>query len=53
MSAKAVRGEMRAEPPQSIGTPGIGRAMAAAAILFFVKALVLAFWVTPLWDVPD
>jgi hypothetical protein len=27
--------------------------MAAIAILFFVKSLVLAFWITPLWDVPD
>ncbi len=27
--------------------------MAAVAGLFFVKAVVLAFWVTPLWDVPD
>jgi len=27
--------------------------MTGAAALFFVKALVLAFWVTPLWDVPD
>ena len=27
--------------------------MTGAAALFLVKALVLAFWVTPLWDVPD
>ncbi len=27
--------------------------MIAVAILFFAKALVLAFWITPLWDVPD
>src|SRR5258706_5153228 len=27
--------------------------MAAFAALFLVKAVVLAFWVTPLWDVPD
>ena len=31
----------------------IGRAMTAAALVFFAKALLLAFWVTPLWDVPD
>jgi hypothetical protein len=31
----------------------IGRAMAAAALVFLAKAVVLAFWVTPLWDVPD
>jgi hypothetical protein len=31
----------------------IRRAMAAVAGLFLVKAVVLAFWVTPLWDVPD
>ncbi|MFO7570390.1 MAG: glycosyltransferase family 39 protein [Smithellaceae bacterium] len=28
-------------------------AIAAVAVLFFCKALLLAFWVTPLWDVPD
>ena len=27
--------------------------MVAVAVLFLVKAVVLAFWVTPLWDVPD
>jgi len=27
--------------------------MAAAALVFLAKAIVLAFWVTPLWDVPD
>jgi hypothetical protein len=27
--------------------------MAGAAALFLVKAVLLAFWVTPLWDVPD
>ena len=31
----------------------IGRTMAAVAALFLVKAVVLALWVTPLWDVPD
>jgi hypothetical protein len=30
-----------------------GRAMAAVAAAFLVKAVWLAFWVTPLWDVPD
>jgi len=30
-----------------------GRAMVVIAILFFVKAVVLGFWITPLWDVPD
>jgi dolichyl-phosphate-mannose-protein mannosyltransferase len=29
------------------------RAMCAVAGLFLVKAVVLALWVTPLWDVPD
>lgn len=27
--------------------------MAAVVFLFFAKTLVLAFWITPLWDVPD
>ena len=27
--------------------------MTGAAALFLVKAVLLAFWVTPLWDVPD
>ncbi len=27
--------------------------MVAVALLFLVKAVVLALWVTPLWDVPD
>ncbi|HEY7368603.1 MAG TPA: glycosyltransferase family 39 protein, partial [Thermoanaerobaculia bacterium] len=29
------------------------RAMAALAVLFFLKAAALALFVTPLWDVPD
>ncbi len=29
------------------------RAMAAVATFFLLKAVVLAFWITPLWDVPD
>ena len=31
----------------------VERAMAGVAILFFVKAALLALFVTPLWDVPD
>jgi hypothetical protein len=31
----------------------VRRAMALVAALFFVKAVWLAFFVTPLWDVPD
>ncbi len=27
--------------------------MAAVALVFLLKAVFLAFWVTPLWDVPD
>jgi hypothetical protein len=27
--------------------------MVTAALVFLAKAVVLAFWVTPLWDVPD
>ena len=27
--------------------------MVAVALLFLVKAVILGFWVTPLWDVPD
>src|SRR5215470_3342094 len=27
--------------------------MAAVVLVFLVKAVVLALWVTPLWDVPD
>ena len=27
--------------------------MGVIALVFFVKAVFLAFWVTPLWDVPD
>ncbi len=23
------------------------------AIIFFIKALILSFWITPLWDIPD
>jgi hypothetical protein len=43
-----------AEPPaEAVGERWIGRAMAAAALVFLAKAVVLAFWVTPLWDVPD
>lgn len=29
------------------------RAIAGISALFLVKAVVLAFWVTPLWDIPD
>src|SRR6266496_2931191 len=43
----------REKPVQVSGERTAGRAMAAIAILFFVKAVVLAFWITPLWDVPD
>src|SRR6266545_1220343 len=38
---------------QASGEWTAGRAIAAIALLFFVKAVVLAFWITPLWDVPD
>jgi len=38
---------------QASGERTAGRAIAAIALLFFVKAVVLAFWITPLWDVPD
>jgi hypothetical protein len=31
----------------------IRRAMGVIAGVFLVKSVVLAFWVTPLWDVPD
>jgi hypothetical protein len=42
------------EPPSGIASDRvIGRAMAAAALVFFLKAVSLALWVTPLWDVPD
>ncbi len=33
--------------------PSIRRAMVLVAALFFVKAVLLALFVTPLWDVPD
>jgi hypothetical protein len=42
------------EPPSRVAPDRvIERAMAAAALVFFLKAASLAFWVTPLWDVPD
>ncbi len=31
----------------------VGRAMFGIALIFFAKAAALAFWITPLWDVPD
>ena len=31
----------------------IGRAMFGIALIFFAKTVALAFWITPLWDVPD
>ncbi len=31
----------------------IGRAMFGIALIFLAKAVALAFWITPLWDVPD
>jgi len=32
---------------------GIDKCVYPIALLFFLKAIVLAFWITPLWDIPD
>jgi hypothetical protein len=45
--------EQREPRSQVVPDRVIGRAMAAAALVFLAKAILLAFWVTPLWDVPD
>jgi hypothetical protein len=40
-------------PPGPPEKRAIGRAMRVVALVFLAKAIALALWVTPLWDVPD